>query len=77
MKQIMYIGPDIKGIVKKNEIFTFSPVAIMEQVQQIYGPARELFISMNDIVEKRRERDITGSELNLIYQIVKSNTIRR
>ncbi len=73
----MYIGPDIKGVVKKNEVFTYYPVAIMEQAQQIYGPVRELFVSMDDIVEKRRERDRTGSALNLIYQIVKSSITRR
>ena len=77
MKQVMYIGPDIKGIVKKNEIFLYYPQMTIEQVQQKYEPAGELFVSMDDIVEKRRERDRTGSALNLIYQIVKNNTTRR
>ena len=77
MKQVMYIGPDIKGIVKKNEIFTYFPMAVVEQVERIYSPARELFVSMDDIVSKRNERDRAGSALNLIYKIVKNSTTTR
>ena len=76
MKQIMYIGPDIRGIVRKNEIFTYTPNEIIVLAGQIYGLSMELFVPMDKIVEKKREINRPGSTLALIYQITENNTRR-
>lgn len=31
MNQIMYIGPDVKGVVKRNQIFTYDPKEVKEK----------------------------------------------
>ncbi len=74
--RIMYIGPDIKGVVRKNEIFTYMPKEVIALAGRIYGPSMELFVSMDNIVEKRREVNRPGSPLSLIYQITERNTRR-
>lgn len=76
MRQIMYIGPDIKGIVRKNEIFTYAPREIIILAGRVYGPAMELFVPMDRIVEKKQEINRPGSTLALIYQITE-NSVRR
>lgn len=70
MKQVMYIGPGIRGIVRKSEVFTYMPETVIEQVAAIYGPARQMFVSMDNIVEKKKEMNRGGSALNLIYNML-------
>ncbi len=66
----MYIGPGIKGVVRKNEIFAYVPETVIEQVAVVYEPARQLFVSMDNIVEKKKEMNRAGSPLNLIYSML-------
>lgn len=71
MKQIMYIGPDIKGIVRKNQIFTYYPGDLIQRACVVSPLARHLFVPMDDIVQGRNELRREGSFLNLAYGKVK------
>lgn len=70
MKQIVYIGPTIRGLVKKNQIFTYKPEAVMEQVKRVSMYTEYLFVRMDDIVSRRNELREQGSLLNISYKIV-------
>ncbi len=64
----MYLGPDLRGIVRHNQIFTYRPEKLIEQAGRIYGPARHLFVSMDNIVAEKNELRRPGSFLSLTYQ---------
>lgn len=67
---IMYLGPDLNGIVRHNQIFTYRPEKVMQQACEINPLARHLFVSMDNIVSCKNELGRTGSFLNLAYQKV-------
>lgn len=71
MKQIVYIGPTIRGLVKKNQIFTYEPKEIIEKAQRVSMYTGYLFVKMDDIVSKRNELRKQGTLLNIAYSIVK------
>lgn len=78
MKQTMYMGPNLKGIVRHNQIFTYDPVNVIEQACDINPLAKHLFVQMDDIVCSKKELGRMGSFLNLIYQkIEKAEKSRR
>lgn len=68
MKQIMYIGPDIPGIVEKNQVFTYDPKEKKKKASDIYPAAKKLFVGMDDIVEARNELRKNGSFLAIAYR---------
>lgn len=68
MKQIMYIGPDIRGVVSRNQIFAYYPEKLIERAVAVEPLAKYLFISMDDIVKKKQELNRRGSLLNKAYQ---------
>lgn len=68
MKQVMYLGPDIKGIVRKNQIFAYYPEKVIEQACGVSPLAGKLFVPMDDIVCFRNELRREGSFLNLAYK---------
>ena len=71
MKQVMYLGPDIKGIVRKNQIFTYDPEDVIVQACGVSPLARDLFVPMDNIVHSRNELRREGSFLNLAYRKIK------
>ena len=70
MKQIVYIGPTIRGVVKKNQIFTYEPERIKEAAKKVSAYTGYLFVKMDDIVSKRDELRKTGTLLNISYKNV-------
>lgn len=64
----MYIGPDVKGVVSKNQIFTFDPEDKEKEVEKIYAPAVKFFVDIKDITAKRNELRKEGSYLELLYR---------
>lgn len=68
---IMYLGPDLKGIVRHNQIFAYQPEEIIERASETAPLARHLFVSMEDIVQKKEELRRAGSFLNLVNKKVK------
>lgn len=68
---IMYLGPDLKGIVRHNQIFAYRPEKTIEQASEIAPLARHLFVSMEDIVKKKKELRRAGSFLYLVNKKVK------
>lgn len=70
MKQVMYLGPDIKGIVRSNQIFTYNPEKVIEQACKFSPLAKDLFISMDNVVQGRNELRREGAFLNLTYKKV-------
>lgn len=77
MIQIMYIGPDIRGVVRKNQIFTYQPEEVINQASAIDGLAKHLFVPMDDIVGKKNELRRQGSFLNVAYRQLEKKTMRR
>lgn len=73
MRQTMYIGPNLKGIVRHNQIFTYYPDDVIAQACGINPIARYLFVPMEDIVHSKNELRRTGSFLYLAYQKVEKN----
>lgn len=71
MKQVMYIGPTIRGLVKKNQIFTDEPGEIMEKAEKVSVYTGYLFVRMDDIVSKKNELRKQGTLLNISYEKVK------
>ena len=67
MNQIMYIGPDVKGIVKRNQIFTYDPKEVKERVKKMYEPAVELFVKMEFAPVQRKAVCTEGTLLNITY----------
>lgn len=63
----MYIGPNLKGIVRHNQIFTYKPEKIIEQACELNKLASNMFISMDKIVESKEELRRPGSFLNIAY----------
>ena len=68
MKQVMYLGPDIRGLVRKNQIFTYYPEDVIRRACEMNRLARHLFVSMENIVQKKEELRREGSFLNLVYK---------
>ncbi len=68
---IMYLGPDLKGIVRQNQIFAYFPEKVMERACEVSPLARALFVSMEDIVQSKKELRREGSFLCLAYRKVK------
>ena len=77
MKQIIYIGPDIRGVVRKNQIFTYNPKEVIERATAVYAQANIFFVSMDVIWEKKSELRRQGSFLNITYQKMKKTAMRR
>lgn len=77
MKQIMYIGPEIEGLVRKNQIFTYRPDDIVKKAAEIYAPAKHFFVSMDDIVAMKNELRRQGSFLNTAYKQIEKEIMRR
>ena len=71
MKQTIYLGPDIKGIVRKNQIFIFWPEDVIRRACEVNMLAKHLFVSMEDVVQSRNELRRQDSFLFLAYQKVK------
>ena len=71
MKQIVYIGPTIRGLVKKNQIFTYDPKEIREKAEKVSKYTGYMFVRMDDIVSKRNELRTKGTLLNISYEKVK------
>jgi hypothetical protein len=64
----MYLGPDLKGIVRKNQIFTYHPDRVIEEACGISPLAKHLFVEMDNIAEIKKELNREGSFLNLTYK---------
>ena len=65
---VMYLGPDLKGIVRHNQIFTYHPKVVIEQACGVCGLAKDLFVAMDNIVSSKNELRRRGSFLSLTYQ---------
>ncbi|MCM1058317.1 MAG: hypothetical protein NC517_12030 [Firmicutes bacterium] len=66
--RIMYLGPELKGIVRHNQIFTYQPDEVIEQARKVCGLAGHLFVSMDNIVSCKSELRRADSFLSLTYQ---------
>lgn len=64
----IYIGPNLKGIVRRNQVFTYKPEKIIEQACELNKLAGNMFIPMDKIVESKEELRRSGSFLNIAYE---------
>lgn len=73
--RIMYLGPNLKGIVRHNQIFTYHPEEVIEEACAVSPLAKHLFVTMDDIVTSKNELRKEGSFLNLAYQKVRKQEV--
>lgn len=66
----MYIGPDLKGIVRHNQIFAYKPDEVIEKACEQNKLAKHLFVQMENIVESKNELRRPGSFLSIAYEKV-------
>lgn len=72
----IYIGPNLKGIVRRNQIFTYKPEKIIEQTCEVNKLAGSMFIPMDKIVESKKELRSPGSFLNIAYEKIEKTSRR-
>lgn len=68
MRQIMYVGPTIRGVVRKNQVFNYAPDEIIAKASERSQTAKYLFVKMDEIVEKKQELRREGSLLYAAYK---------
>ena len=68
---LMYLGPDLEGIVRHNQIFTYRPEKVIKQAREVCGLADHLFVPMDEVVSCKNELRRPGSFLCLTYQKIK------
>ena len=68
MNNVMYIGPGIKGIVRKNQVFLERPEETIKKAEAICNLAKYLFIDMDDIVSAKTELKRENSFLDIAYK---------
>jgi hypothetical protein len=73
----MYIGPDIRGVARKNQVYTYHPQEVIDRACGINPLARHLFVDMCDIAETRRELARRGSFLQIAYKKIEQQINRR
>ena len=66
----MYIGPDLKGIVRHNQVFTYKPDEVIGNACEQNKLTKHLFIQMENIVESKNELRRPGSFLSIAYEKV-------
>jgi hypothetical protein len=64
---VMYLGPDIKGVVRHNQIFTYQPADVIERAGKVHPLTEAFFVEMEHVVEKKKELRREGSFLNLAF----------
>lgn len=67
MKNVMYIGPTIKGVVKENQVFPDDPVAVKTKAAEVSILTKYFFVGMDDIVAARNELERDYSFLDICY----------
>lgn len=65
---IVYVGPTLKGIVRKNQIFQYDPVSIKEKAVSRFPYTKYLFVNMSEIVEVKKRLSTVGSLENTCYK---------
>lgn len=73
MKQVIYLGPSIDGVVEKNKIFNYNPKDVIKKAKEVNPLAEHLFVSMDQIVKKKKELNTKGSLLNIAYESLKED----
>lgn len=73
MIQVIYLGPSIDGVVEKNKIFKYNPKDVIEKAKEVNPLAEHLFVSMDKIVEKKKELNKKGSLISMAYKSLKED----
>ena len=66
----MYLGPELKGIVRHNQIFTYKPDEVITKACEQNPLAKHLFAPMDNIVQSKNELRRPGSFLSIAYEKV-------
>lgn len=64
----MYLGPVIKGVTRRNQIFNYDPAEVKAAAVEISPSAKYLFVDLEDIATKKIELNTPGSLLALAYE---------
>lgn len=70
MKQVMYMGPAIPGLVKKDTVFKDGLPAKIEKAAENNKNFARLFISVGKIPEAKKQLRMEGSVLAVSYENV-------
>ena len=73
MKQRMYLGPTVPGIVKENEIFKGELPERAEERARADKHFARLFVPMDKVMEARQGMQAEGSVLSIAYANVEKS----
>lgn len=77
MTQIVYIGPFIHGLIRKNQVFAFYPKDTIAAAEKIHPIAKQLFVSMDDLPNAKRDLKTKGTLINTAYDILCKSLTRK
>ena len=73
MKQKMYLGPTVPGVVKENEIFIGELPKEAEDRAKMDRHFARLFVPMDEVMEARQKMQAEGSVLSVAYDNVEKS----
>ncbi len=76
MTNVMYIGPTMRGIVRRNQIYTYTPTEVIEKATEVSELAKYFFIGMDDIVSAKNELKRENSFLDIAYKKVTKEVLK-
>jgi hypothetical protein len=65
---VIYIGPNIRGVVRHNQIFSHMPEKTVEKAMGIDPLAGCLFVEPKEARVKKKEAATRGTLLQIVYQ---------
>lgn len=73
-KTVVYIGPTIQGVVRKNTIYTNGLPKALVEIQKTMPIVNNLVIDINELNEARKKLNNPSSALSAIYNKVLEST---
>ncbi len=68
MRNTIYLGPEIRGVVRRNQMFLDTPSEVIEKAKEICEQAKYLFVKMDDILPAKKELKRENSFLDIAYK---------
>ena len=70
MINVIYLGPEIRGTVKQNQIFSYDAADVKAKAAQISELTQYLFVPMDDVVAGKNALKTQGSLMNIAFRKV-------
>lgn len=74
MSNVIYLGPEIRGVVKRNQVFSYDAADVKAKAAQVSELTQYLFVAMDDVAAAKKELKTQGSLMEIafkkVYQIL-------